>query len=558
MKIVAKDGSKSTTLIVPLTPSSPGCTTSAGTTNCTVNVVLRACANAGDCYTAVVSTYDGVFCNGAPPVCSIPSSANELSAGQTIPFRVGTGKGTAVNLTLSGIPHSMSMTPDALTRANGSQFDLIGPGAHAFTMQMFDVDGNAIVGPGSPRYETSTPTGTLAPITVTAAPSSPNQVWATPPQIFDAAGTATFSITPSFSGQSIDACKEPGAVCSSISITVDMQQMVAFRGLGGVLSLYALDEATPRLTLTGLNATGIGLATDSAGDIFMANGGPAAYSTPLSSGIVSRPVCCPIHTTTTAVTAGPDGTAEFLTPFSTASGLQNIVSTCSLKACTTATYILPYQSIQVLASDAAGDLAYGYQSEQNGLNCFVYAYTAPHYGVPVMLGGSPMSATGCAAFVAMDGLGNVFVADPNNNQIVEYTKSSGYLTSTRIQTGSGTPVIGMFADASGNLFDLVWFETCISNPYGNPHFPDCYLTGTLQETLASSLSAHQGGSFGPDLTSNILISSTTPVIFAMGTGGLYMQFSPNGGLVEFTLPSLSPSYPAPQYSAATYGMLVLP
>jgi hypothetical protein len=208
----------------------------------------------------------------------------------------------------------------------------------------------------------------------------------------------------------------------------------------------------------------------------------------------------------------------------------------------------------VFASDAAGDFAYGYPSIPGGANCFAYAYSAPHYGAPTVLSGPPMSTSACAAMIAMDGSGNVFASDPKDKQIVEYSKSSGYLTATLIQTGAN-PVTGLFADASGNLFDVVWFDTCITYP-GDP-FPNCYTTGTLQETLASSLTTHQGGSLSPDLTMSSLFYPLQAV-FAIGSGGLYLQYWPDGGLIGYALPGLAMSYPAPSYSSKAAGLLVLP
>jgi hypothetical protein len=553
MKFAVKTGKKNIVQVVSLKPSSPGCTSGSTGITCTVRIALPSCAAAGKCYSAVVSTYDDVFCNGAPPVCSIPSSAHELSAGQSIPFRVATGKSTSVNLTLSGVPHSMTLTPDALTRPNGALFDLIGPGAHTFTAQTFDADGNAIVGPGAPSYQTSVPTGSLTPVTVTVPSSSPNQVWVAPPATFAATGTATFSVTPAFTGQSLDGCKQRGADCSPASVTVDMQQMVAILGLGGVLNLYAFDEANPRVTLTGLGATGYGLETDSAGDIFAADAVPTVYSPPFSAAGYSRPACCP-GANTTAVGEGPNGSALFLSNFPTASGPQNVVSSCTAAKCTRLAYVLPYVQAQVFASDAAGDFVYGYPSVPGGANCFAYAYAAPNYGVPAVLKGAPMSTSGCATMIAMDGSGNAFVSDPSDKQIVEYSKSSGYLTATLIQTGVN-PVTGLFADASGNLFDVVWYETCIYYPY-DPN-PYCYITGTLQETLASSLATHQGGSLSPDLTSSTL-GYPAKTVFAMGSGDLYMQYWPDGGLVGYAVPSLAVSYPAPSYTPQPAGLLVLP
>ncbi|HTA38857.1 MAG TPA: hypothetical protein VK760_07270, partial [Candidatus Acidoferrales bacterium] len=121
--------------VVPLTTSSANCTKTTAGTACTAGIVLKACPTKAACYTAAVSTYDAVFCNGAPPVCSIPATANLLSTGQSVAFTVETGKANAVSLTLSGVPQSTVVTIDALTNAIGGTLELIGPGAHIFTVQ---------------------------------------------------------------------------------------------------------------------------------------------------------------------------------------------------------------------------------------------------------------------------------------------------------------------------------------------------------------------------------------------------------------------------------------
>lgn len=554
MKIVATNGSKSTTVIVPLTPASPGCTTTSGNTSCTVNVVLRACPNAGNCYTAVVSTYDAVFCNGAPPVCSIPASAKLLSSGQSIPFRVATGKNTSIDLTLSGVPHSMSLSADALTRANGSTFDLIGPGAHAFTLQTIDADGNVLVGPGAPTFAVSAPAGGLAPVAISAPPASPNQVWVAPPATLDTANTATFQITPSFAGQSVDGCKQPGASCAPTSVTVDMEQMAVVLGTNGVLEFFALDETTPRLSLTGLDATANGLAADAAGDIFTPNGLVAVYTPPLSAGTKSQPACCP-GATTMAVSAGPGSAAMFLSYFPTAAGPQSVVSSCSATACSAVAYILRYAQNQALASNAEGDLAYGFPSSSGLSPCSAYVYAAQNYGVPAVLTGSPMNAAGCATQVALDTSGDAFATDPNDDRIVEYSRSSGYHVATQVLTGANTPVVAMLTDASGNLFDVV-SQTVVISTF--PYQAESYII--LQETLASSLSAHQGGSLNPDLTSTVPTGDlqVEHAAAAIETGAVYVQFGPGGGLVRFAIPGLARSVAAPSDSQIPTGLLILP
>jgi hypothetical protein len=531
---------------VPLTPTSPGCTSSPSGTVCTTTVALKACPSAANCYTATVSTYDAVFCNGAPPVCSIPVGANELSTAQNIPFGVAAGKPNSISLTLSSVPHSVNISPDALTRANGETFDLIGPGAHVFTAQALDADGNIIVGPGAPAFKATPAIGGL-PVTVAVPSTAPDQIWVTPPATFDGADTATFDVTPTFAGQATNGCAEPQAVCSPTSVTVDMEQMYAIADT--TLTYYALDESTPRLSANYPAGAGIGLAADTSGDIFAPGGVAAIYAPPLSSGSPTTPACCP--GSTSAVAAGANGFAYFLTSYPTAAGSQNVVSRCSPSACATTLFILPYNTNQVFAADAAGDIAYGNPNLNNSQTCFAYVYSAPSYGAPTKIFGNPLSATGCAMRVALDPNGNLFASDPNNSQIVEYSKASGYQTATRI-LGTPTPML-LFTDSSGDLFD-------VSSTGG--------IGGgaTVQETLAASLNANQGGSLGPDHSASLFPSGYFQgVAAAFGPDGLYVEYYSYGGsvtkpmLAGYALPGLTPL--GPQLTNQSYspqGLVVLP
>jgi hypothetical protein len=104
--------------IVSLLPSAQGCSSTLATTQCTLSVPgLTACPHTTNCYTAAIETYDGITCN---PNCSIPGSANELSANETIPFHVADAQANTISATLDGIPNGVVLVPDAYSSLNGS------------------------------------------------------------------------------------------------------------------------------------------------------------------------------------------------------------------------------------------------------------------------------------------------------------------------------------------------------------------------------------------------------------------------------------------------------
>ncbi|HTA37777.1 MAG TPA: kelch repeat-containing protein [Candidatus Acidoferrales bacterium] len=196
---------------VGLTPTSTGCSSSLTGTFCTLTIPGLLPGS----YTATISTYDGAA-----------GAGNELSAAQAIGFSIVAGVDNSIGITLSGIPVATLVAPaNANSLANGfGIFDLEGQGAHAFVAHSVDADGNIIAGAGAPTFTIGTPSGSLAG--VTASPSStvvsaPNTFRVTPPATY-AAGTAQFTVTPTFTGQSTDGCAQTGANCSGATVIVAM------------------------------------------------------------------------------------------------------------------------------------------------------------------------------------------------------------------------------------------------------------------------------------------------------------------------------------------------
>jgi DNA-binding beta-propeller fold protein YncE len=149
------------TTIANLRPSSPGCSTVAGATQCSVSVTVPY----GSAAYAFV-TYDGLNATG-----------NKLSANDAT-FDVVPGQTTQLGVVLGGITKSILVTPPTTPAVTGSQtagFQLYGRLAHAFTFMALDADGNDIIGAGAPAVSMTAPPVAQHLGIATPAPATPNQ-----------------------------------------------------------------------------------------------------------------------------------------------------------------------------------------------------------------------------------------------------------------------------------------------------------------------------------------------------------------------------------------------
>jgi hypothetical protein len=128
MVIAQVSGSTTTTLATAnLAPSSPGCSvTSGGTTQCTVSFITTAGSD-----TFKMSMYDQP--NG---------KGNLLSTGETPAETITAGQANTVNVTLDGVPASLSVVLGAGTLPVGTA------STTSLTVVAEDADDNVIVGPG--------------------------------------------------------------------------------------------------------------------------------------------------------------------------------------------------------------------------------------------------------------------------------------------------------------------------------------------------------------------------------------------------------------------------
>jgi len=141
------------------------------------------------------------------------------------------------------------------------------------------------------------------------------------------------------------------------------------------------------------------------------------------------------------------------------------------------------------------------------------AQVAAHFSGAQSPLGSGMSMPGG---VAVDGSGNVYIADTTNNRILKETLASGtYTQSTAIGSGLSLPQ-GVAVDGSGNLYiadtgsSLVLKETLLAGSY-------------TQSTVGSGLSAPQG--VAVDESGNVYIADTgnNQVLIETLSAGTYTQ-----------------------------------
>jgi streptogramin lyase len=158
---------------VSLLPNAQGCTSTLASTQCTLLVPgLTACPHAGNCYTASIATYDSI--TGCPSACDV-SAGNELSANETIPFRVTTGQANAISATLDAIPYDVVLVPSANSTLNGSPyggFTLSKCGSDQVNVFAIDADGNYILGAGAPVPSLQSDNSKLT--VATPSPAAPN------------------------------------------------------------------------------------------------------------------------------------------------------------------------------------------------------------------------------------------------------------------------------------------------------------------------------------------------------------------------------------------------
>lgn len=521
---------------IALTAGSSGCRTSSSGITCISSVGgLAPCVSSSACYSASIATYDEVACGGTPPTCTVPAGAHELSSAQNVAFGITTGVANSVNLTLSGIPTSTTLSPgDAFTSANAGigGFDLIGPGSHTILAAARDADGNVIVGPGSPTFVVGSVSGTLAG--VTASPVAPNVVLVTPPRTYGT-GTASFTVRPTYAGQTTDGCAQEGANCSGATAVVDMVQLVAVQNCAATscdgsgsdtISLYAPGDSSARATITTGSTHSLGLIADASGNLYAAEtgNGVEVFKPPFSTGMSPSQTLMQTLSLLEGIAIDASGDLfgiNAVAPDYSASSITECVHAASCAQI--ALLNLQFGEPWTMTSDGSGDIAV----INNALPCSVDVYRHSNYAAPTALTGGALGSSFCF-FLNYDTAGDLFVA--TGTAVIEYAPNLS--TPTTIDLSSVTPQIGeATTDAAGDLI----VEGLGSGGISTALFLE-------KET---TLAAHAGGTIigAPDASVTVGNYYGNNAIGA-GTGVAFIQTS-----TQASLPSSSGAFSG--YTAST-------
>jgi hypothetical protein len=409
---IAITGPTNLTRTIGLLPTSAGCAGARGGTSCSVTVTgLRPCVPISACYAASISTYDAVTCT---PACTIPPSANELSAAQDVSFGVITAQANTVNLTLGGIPASISATPlhPGYLQGDGHGLTLWGPRAQTLVVEARDADGNAIVGAGAPTIGASVKDHD--PIVTGPTAAQPNLLTlrsttsGSPPVVSPGVVNLAIGATPAAGGGS--------AVFLTVPLTI-AHSVVCVGGTSAIEEFYDGNTSRASITIsgasTGLNSV-LGLGIDRNGTIYAAN--------QLASSIGE-------------FAAGANGNVAPSTTI--AGGSTNLSAPQGLG-------IDDNGSVYVANGDFSGGA--------------INAFTAGSAGNATPAATISGAGTGLAhpAGLVVDGNRNIFVTNQGGNSIVEYVAgaagdASPGISISGVNTGLSAPA-GLAMDTNGTLY----------------------------------------------------------------------------------------------------------
>jgi hypothetical protein len=468
-------------VVLDTSPGAGGCSALDQTTqtfSCTVALDVPAGPDAFD-----VVAYDGVNAMGA-----------KISALYDYQFDVVTGKANAVGMTLGAIPAAIGAQLVGGTAAavlahadpnDNFQFGGTGSGAAQLVqVGTIDIDGDTIVGPGSPTYAIENPdpadlaiapvagstglfkltplhpTNSAIALTATATPaagSGDNTVLkmgmtARLEQIVFVANAGTNAIT------AYAPWSDPAPL---FSITTSIDDPFGMRldtagnlyvvNLGGTLVEYPAGSGTPSRTITGLAGPAF-VALDVAGNIFVSVFSPLKPAveefTPAGGNTPSRTL-----TPATGGIAAPAGLAVDAAGNLYVANQGGSVGVSVFPPAVTATapsfsFNAGMSKPQTLAFDASGDL---YVANNGGDNVTKYAKTFSSSSAVAATFGS--SATLDNPFrVAVDSHGNVYAGDSGIGTVVEYGNGG---TVARTLSGLGNGVNDLALDANQSLYVAV-------------------------------------------------------------------------------------------------------
>jgi len=513
-----------------LTVANPNCTSSILTgLACTINLSLPV-----GVYTVNIATYDGLLDGNSNP------TGNVLSQYSIPLVTISSGQTTLVNVTLQGVPATVALVPSAtgtLSQTGTNTFALSKCfNAQTVTLIGLDADGNYIVGAGAPVPSLTSSDPMQLSITAPSS-QSPNQFTITRPAT--PTGNATISLNATLS----PAAGDGTPVNASFAVTFNTD-------VCGVVSTFAGNSVAGYQGYrdgTGTNAWFYdpwGLALDAAGNLYVADEQNARIREITPAGVVSTIAGDGNHNFANG--AALDG-AEFFAPSGVAvdaSGNVIIADYASNRI-----RKLSAGSVSTLAgSGAAGNVngtgtgATFNQPEGVGVDASGTVYVPDYaYGdIRIVTAGGVVTTiadnggvlsyqNGPAATayfdqpsaIAVDGAGNVYVADTENNAIRKI--SAGVVTTL---AGAAPPTgTGGFQDGTGTAARFFHPYGITVDVNGNVFVADSGNNAIREITPAGVVTTIAGGSGTGSLDGvGINASFDFPIgIVADNKGGLYVS-----------------------------------
>jgi len=377
----------------------------------TVALPLKPCSTAS-CYTATLAAYDAVTC---AKTCSIPAGAHKLSADQNVTLSVVKGSHNVADFTLSGIPAGITIAAlhPGYVQGDAHRLKLWGPAAQRIAVLALDADGNTIVGPGAPSISAKSSSATLA--VAQPATTEPNVVGlravthGSPAVVTPGTVRLTLTATPS---------KGSGAGALSISVPVAIAHSALYvaTSVSKVDAYYDGNTSSPNLAIVGANTLIDGpridqIAVDANGTIYVAQSESQGQ-----------------------ILAFPAGSHGNVAPSANINGVSTLIDHAGGVA-------IGYGTIYV-SNITPGLLEFGTGTSGN-----VTASGA--------INGSNTTLSGPLG-LALDGNGNLYVANSNANSIVEFAAgSSANATPSAIISGANTNLLTPFTvtlDADGSIY----------------------------------------------------------------------------------------------------------
>ncbi|HUZ48878.1 MAG TPA: hypothetical protein VMW12_03935 [Candidatus Dormibacteraeota bacterium] len=493
---------------VGLTPTSTGCSSTLTSTLCQLSIAL-----APGSYTTTLTLED--------------ASANVLSSAQTIPFTVVAGTNNTINLTLSGVPHSIAVTGSYAIRGSaGTGFTFYGAAPQKIFATAVDADGNYIIGPGSPTFSASVVSGSGYSATAPAA-TTPNAIPITPPGTNGS--TAILAVTAAYSDAT---CSQAGAVCTTtFAVKNDIQTLYVLNAGGPDVTGYKLPVTTgvsPSIAAFngGKFAYGWTLGLNPSGDVFVADpsvgGHPAGTSavyeySPAGSFITSIP-----------------STSGLNKPWSLAFDANGTLYVGDLAASDVAIFPSPYTTttpvlltrstsgsaivdVEQVLFDGSGNLWVGTYGP-------VYEYKPPFAAANnANLYAPTVNAAGPESLV-FDPLNNLYAAFASNTTVVRKLLAPGYFSSSDIfSAGSpGTYPNALATDAAGDVF-MAACNYC-GGVGGADYINEYSASGTLLASFTTGVSFPQN--LAIDGAGNLYVANCPTCVLSTGTGSITVYSPP--------------------------------